>query len=119
MSATGLEKVSDVAKRNGVSSDVMLRRLKGLARKVAEENPRAPPLLIRMPDIRYGKVGRPWYLDRSVAWEHARGLVAEDSTDAWARLVDELTALKHETMRRMDEIQTELRLVRSLLAKRV
>lgn len=122
MSATGLEPIASVAKRSGVTWMCMRYRLKRLAKTIARNHPESPPLLVlvsngdedQRPDWR-SRSSKRWYLDRAVAWEHARGLVAEDNDRVWERLSDELAMMRSEIAVQMGKMRAEIQNLQALL----
>lgn len=118
----GLEAVSDVAERSGVSTRCMRRRLQRLAARLAVEHPGESPLLHRLvegggPGRTDGKDAR-WYLDRAVAYRHARGLVGPGSEDPWAHVVRVLSDWRDEERARLERIEERLEQVANMVALR-
>lgn len=114
--AIGLEPVADVAARNGVTTRCMKRRLRRMADRLRVAYPAESPLLVQFGGGRY-------FLDRSVAWRHARGLIVEGGQDPWealhravSEMRDELAASIASMREAVDAVQADTTLLRDYMA---
>lgn len=107
-SREGFEAIAKVAKRQGVRTECMRRRLFKLAAKIAKEHKHEAPLLVR-----FGSRG--WYLDRSVAYRHARGLVADGGESTVKRLFESFETFRDQVTQEMRAIREDMNAVRQLV----
>lgn len=111
----GLEPVSETAERQGVSTRCMRRRLQRLAARLRDEHPGESPLLHRLND---DGAGARWYLDRAVAFRHARGLVGPGGEDPWLHVLRLLDEWRTEQRDRLARIEETLEQVANMAARR-
>jgi len=114
--AVGFEPVADVARRNGTTVRCMKRRLKRYAERVRLAFPAESPLLVQFGGGRY-------FVDRSVAWRHARGLIVDGADEPWEEALralresaERVEAMHAETLDVLASIKADTGMTRDHLA---
>lgn len=112
---TGFEPVGAIAAREGVTPRCMKRRLTRLQERLQRDHPTEPPLVVKFGT---GPNHERWYVDRSVAWRHARGLVGGGGPDPWKSVLERIEELHEKQGEQLARIEDNLSALSAMAARR-